>query len=117
MDGKTERVFSEVYNSDVYIEEHDKIQDAPLPPDEPNCEREKIVFGLMVCLTVPTSLILARRSSGRFILSFLGFRSTFAISQIQVLANTLHISLLFPTLFKTLLLRSAVNGPPRRKIS
>ncbi|KJA12763.1 hypothetical protein HYPSUDRAFT_210146 [Hypholoma sublateritium FD-334 SS-4] len=47
-DGKQERVFSEVYNSDAYIEEHDKIQRAPLPPDEPNCKREKVVFGLMV---------------------------------------------------------------------
>ena len=46
--GKEERIFSEVYNSDVYIEEHDKIQRAPLPPDEPDCKREKIVFGLMV---------------------------------------------------------------------
>ena len=46
--GKEERVFSEVYNSDAAIEEHDKIQRAPLPPDEPNCKREKVVFGLMV---------------------------------------------------------------------
>ena len=46
--GEEERVFSEVYNSDVAIEEHDKIQRAPLPPDEPNCKREKVVFGLMV---------------------------------------------------------------------
>ncbi len=46
--GEQQRVFSEVYNSDVYIEEHDKVQRAPLPPDEPNCKREKIVFGLMV---------------------------------------------------------------------
>ena len=46
--GHEERVFSEVYNSDVAIEEHDKIQRAPLPPDEPNCKREKVVFGLMI---------------------------------------------------------------------
>ena len=46
--GKSERIFSEVYDSDVYIEEHDKIQGAPLPPDEPDCKREKVVFGLMV---------------------------------------------------------------------
>jgi len=46
--GKEERVFSEVYNSDAAIEEHDKIQRAPLPPNEPNCKREKVVFGLMV---------------------------------------------------------------------
>ena len=36
--GKEERVFSEVYNSDAAIEEHDKIQRAPLPPNEPNCK-------------------------------------------------------------------------------
>ena len=46
--GEEERVFSEVYNSDAAIEEHDKIQRAPLPPDDPNCKREKVVFGLMV---------------------------------------------------------------------
>jgi hypothetical protein len=46
--GKEERIFSEVYNSDAAIEEHDKIQRAPLPPDEPSCKREKVVFGLMV---------------------------------------------------------------------
>ena len=36
--GKEERVFSEVYNSDAAIEEHDKIQCAPLPPDDLNCK-------------------------------------------------------------------------------
>lgn len=47
-DGKKERVHSEVYDSDAYLEEYHKIQCAPLPPDEPNCKREKAVFGLMV---------------------------------------------------------------------
>jgi hypothetical protein len=42
-----ERVFSEVYNSDVFIEEHDNVQRAPLPPDEPDCKREKVVAALM----------------------------------------------------------------------
>ena len=37
-DGEEQRIFSEVYNSDVYIEEHDKIQGAPLPPDELDCK-------------------------------------------------------------------------------
>jgi hypothetical protein len=46
--GQEKRVFSEVYNSDAAIEEHDKIQLAPLPPDESNCKREKIVIGFMV---------------------------------------------------------------------
>ena len=35
---KEEWVFSEVYNLDATIEEHDKIQRAPLPPDEPDCK-------------------------------------------------------------------------------
>lgn len=42
-----ERIFSEVYNSDVFIEENDKVQGAPLPPDEPDCKREKVVAALM----------------------------------------------------------------------
>jgi hypothetical protein len=45
--GEEERVFSEVYNSDVFIEEHDKVQRAPLPPHEPDCKREKVVAALM----------------------------------------------------------------------
>lgn len=43
-----ERVFSELYNSDVFIEEHDKVQRAPLPPNELDCKREKVVAALMV---------------------------------------------------------------------
>ena len=39
---------AEVYNLDTAIEEHDKIQHAPLPPDEPDCKRERVIFGLMV---------------------------------------------------------------------
>ena len=46
--GEEERVFSEAYDSDVFIEEHDKVQRAPLPPDELDCKREKCVFGLMI---------------------------------------------------------------------
>jgi hypothetical protein len=42
-----ERVFSELYNSDVFIEEHDNVQRAPLPPNEPDCKREKVVAALM----------------------------------------------------------------------
>ena len=40
--GQEERVFSEVYNLNVAIEEHDKIQRAPLPPDEPK-DRKSVV--------------------------------------------------------------------------
>jgi hypothetical protein len=46
--GEEERVFSEVYNSDAFIEEHDNVQRAPLPPDQPDCELEKVVVALMV---------------------------------------------------------------------
>jgi hypothetical protein len=46
--GEEERVFSEVYNSDVFIEEHDNVQRAPLPPDQPDCKLEKVIVALMV---------------------------------------------------------------------
>jgi hypothetical protein len=46
--GKEERVFSEVYNSDVFIEEHDNVQRAPLPPDQLDCKLEKVIVALMV---------------------------------------------------------------------
>jgi hypothetical protein len=46
--GEEERVFSEVYNSDVFIEEHDNVQRAPLPPDQPDCKLEKVLVALMV---------------------------------------------------------------------
>jgi Plavaka transposase len=46
--GEEERVFSEVYNSDAFIEEHDNVQRAPLPPDQPDCKLEKVVVALMV---------------------------------------------------------------------
>ena len=45
--GEDERVFSELYNSDVFIEEHDNVQRAPLPPNEPDCKRERVVAALM----------------------------------------------------------------------
>ena len=46
--GKEEWVFSEVYNSDVFIKEHDDVQRAPLPPDQLDCNLEKVVAALMV---------------------------------------------------------------------
>jgi hypothetical protein len=45
--GEEERIFSEVYNSDLFIKEHDNVQCAPLPPDEPDCKREKVLAALM----------------------------------------------------------------------
>jgi hypothetical protein len=48
--GEEERVLSEVYNSDAFIEEHDNVQRAPLPPDsdQPDCKLEKVPVALMV---------------------------------------------------------------------
>ena len=46
--GEEERVFCEVYDSDAFIEENDKIQRAPAPPDDPGCKREKAVAVIMV---------------------------------------------------------------------
>ena len=43
-----QRVFSKVYNSDVCIDEHDNIQCALLPPDEPLCKLEKVLAILMI---------------------------------------------------------------------
>ncbi|CAK5267890.1 unnamed protein product [Mycena citricolor] len=42
------RVYTEVYNSDAFIEEHDKIQRmGELPPDEPDCKLEKVIAAMM----------------------------------------------------------------------
>lgn len=45
---ESERVYSEIYNSDAFIEEHDRIQrHGGLPPDDPHCKREKVIAALM----------------------------------------------------------------------
>ena len=45
---ESERVYSEVYNSDAFIEEHDHVQrHGELPPDDPHCKREKVIAALM----------------------------------------------------------------------
>ena len=46
--GEEERVFCDVYDTDAYIEENEKIQCAPVPPDDPDCKREKAVAVLML---------------------------------------------------------------------
>jgi hypothetical protein len=46
--GEEERVFCDVYDSDAFIEENDKIQRAPVPPDDPDCKREKAVAVVML---------------------------------------------------------------------
>ena len=41
----SECLYSEIYNSDVFLDEHDKVQCAPT--SDPTCKREKVVAGLM----------------------------------------------------------------------
>ncbi|KAJ7053674.1 hypothetical protein C8F01DRAFT_1329290 [Mycena amicta] len=42
------RVYSELYNSDAFIKEHDHVRlHGALPPDDPNCKLEKVVAALM----------------------------------------------------------------------
>jgi len=36
-----------MYDSDVFLDEHDKVQHAPTLTEEPNCKREKVVAVLM----------------------------------------------------------------------
>ncbi|KAJ3797838.1 hypothetical protein GGU11DRAFT_816262 [Lentinula aff. detonsa] len=42
-----QRLYSELYNSDAFIEEHDCIQRLPAPPDQLNCKLERVALGLM----------------------------------------------------------------------
>jgi len=44
--GKPERIFSEMYDSDAFIDEHDKVQRSA-PTDDPDCKREKAVAAIM----------------------------------------------------------------------
>ncbi len=45
---KKERIFSEIYNSDVFIAEHEEVQrHALLPPEDSKCKREKVIAALM----------------------------------------------------------------------
>ena len=41
----SERIYSDIYNSDVLLDEHDKVQRAPT--NDPTCQREKVVAALM----------------------------------------------------------------------
>ena len=41
----SDRVYSEIYNSDVLVDKHDKVQRAPT--DDPTCKREKVIAALM----------------------------------------------------------------------
>lgn len=43
-----QRVFNEVYSSDAFIDEYKDVQlHGKLPPDDPHCERERVVAALM----------------------------------------------------------------------
>ena len=46
--GEKEHVFCEVYDLDTYIEENNKIQCAPVPPDHPDCKCKKAVAVIML---------------------------------------------------------------------
>lgn len=42
-----QRVLTDIYNSDAMLEEHERVQHADLPPDDPHCKRPRIVSALM----------------------------------------------------------------------
>jgi len=44
---KEHRVYGEIYTSEAFIQEHDKVQRAPLPSDDLDCKRERVVAALM----------------------------------------------------------------------
>ncbi|KIY51865.1 hypothetical protein FISHEDRAFT_64024 [Fistulina hepatica ATCC 64428] len=43
----TTRVYSELYDSDAMVQEHDKVQRLALHEDDKGCRRERVVLGLM----------------------------------------------------------------------
>ena len=46
--GTDQRLYSELYHSDAFIEEHSHIQNRSRPPpDDPGCKLEKVVAALM----------------------------------------------------------------------
>ncbi|KAF9056169.1 hypothetical protein BJ165DRAFT_1522113 [Panaeolus papilionaceus] len=46
--GRDERIFGEVYTSDAFLAESDKVRyKSPCDPDDPTCSREKVVAALM----------------------------------------------------------------------
>ena len=40
-------MYSKIYDSDAFIEEHDQVQCAALPPDDPDCKWEKVITAMM----------------------------------------------------------------------
>jgi hypothetical protein len=45
--GRSQRVYGELYTSDVWIHEHEKVQRAKLHPDDIGCKLERIIAALM----------------------------------------------------------------------
>ena len=45
--GVEQCIYSEMYVSDAFIEEHDWVQRATLPLDDPDCKQEKVVTAMM----------------------------------------------------------------------
>ena len=46
--GEEQRVYCELYHSDAFIEEHNRVQNcSPPPPDDPGCKLKKVVAALM----------------------------------------------------------------------
>ncbi|KAG6862955.1 hypothetical protein C0991_009220, partial [Blastosporella zonata] len=47
--GKEERVYGEIYTSDAFQEEHERVQrHTAIPPDNPECKREKVIAAIMI---------------------------------------------------------------------
>ncbi|KAJ3978878.1 hypothetical protein F5890DRAFT_1648863, partial [Lentinula detonsa] len=40
-------LYSELYNSDAFIQEHDVVQQLPAPPEQLDCKLKRVVLGLM----------------------------------------------------------------------
>jgi hypothetical protein len=120
LSGKEERVFCEVYDSDAFNKENDKIQRVPVPPDDPGCKREKVVIALMFW---SDATHLANFGTAKLwpIYMLLGNLSKYFRSQpnsvTQVLVNISHTSLLFWIHSKILLPIFIKNGELRRRIS
>jgi hypothetical protein len=91
----TERVYSELYNSETFIKENDWVQRAPLPPDD-DCRRAKIIAALMFW---SDSTHLAQFGMAKLwpIYKFLGNLSKHA----QNPSNMLRTPLLFQIHFRT----------------
>ena len=45
--GVEQHVYSKIYDSNAFIEEHDWVQRAALPPDDPDCKQEKVIATMM----------------------------------------------------------------------